>query len=170
MYKSRICDTKPAISRKQSSLEPKLLQSVYRNSCMACWLVTNLVTYGELWPTFPGSNIFPQRIAHTLCARAQRNLTMLGGRNLFPKFHELWSEGPVIPCGDMYQPFSDALVTWLFDNFPSFRLVSIHFVARGLDASLLYKCPASRGTARPSCYFTSVNDTEKIFTFWFTAK
>jgi len=44
MYRSGICDTKPAISLEQSSLEPKLLQSVHRNSCMAYQLVTNLVT------------------------------------------------------------------------------------------------------------------------------
>jgi len=31
MYKSGIRDTKPAISLKRSSLDPKLLQSVYRN-------------------------------------------------------------------------------------------------------------------------------------------
>jgi len=41
MYKSGICDTKPAISLKRSSLEPKLLPSVYRT----CYrLVTNLAT------------------------------------------------------------------------------------------------------------------------------
>jgi len=44
MYKSHICDTKPTISLKRSSLEPNLLQTVYRNSCMAYRLVTNLVT------------------------------------------------------------------------------------------------------------------------------
>jgi len=43
MYQSGICDTKPAMSRKRSSLEPKLLQSVYRNSCTAYQLVTNLM-------------------------------------------------------------------------------------------------------------------------------
>jgi len=32
MSKSGICDTKPAISLKRSSLEPKLLQSIYRNT------------------------------------------------------------------------------------------------------------------------------------------
>jgi len=42
MCKSGICDTKPAISLKRSSLEPKLLQSVYRNSCRAYRLVINL--------------------------------------------------------------------------------------------------------------------------------
>jgi len=35
MYKSDMCDTKPAISLKRSILEPDLLQSVYRNSCTA---------------------------------------------------------------------------------------------------------------------------------------
>jgi len=44
MCKSGICDTKPAISLKSSSVEPKLLQSVYRNSCTAYRLVTNLET------------------------------------------------------------------------------------------------------------------------------
>jgi len=44
MSKSSIFDTKPAISLKRSGLEPKLLQSVYRNSCTAYPLVTNRVT------------------------------------------------------------------------------------------------------------------------------
>jgi len=34
--------TKPAISLTRGSLEPKLLQSVFKNSCMAYRLVTNL--------------------------------------------------------------------------------------------------------------------------------
>jgi len=55
----------------------------------------------------------------------------------------------VIPCGDMHQSFTDTLVKWFFDNFPmfadSFSFLSIHCVARGLRASFLYKCPASRG-------------------------
>jgi len=50
----------------------------------------------------------------------------------------------VIPCSDMHQSFTDALVKRFFDNFPmfadSFRLASIHCVARGLGASFLYKC------------------------------
>jgi len=44
MYKSGICDTKPVMSPKRNSLEPNLLQSVYRNSHMAYRLVTNLMT------------------------------------------------------------------------------------------------------------------------------
>jgi len=46
MYKSGICDTKPCsdISETKQSLEPNLLQSVYRKSCTAYRLTTNLVT------------------------------------------------------------------------------------------------------------------------------
>jgi len=40
MYKSGIFDIKPAISLKRSGPEPKLLQSVYRNSCTDYWLMT----------------------------------------------------------------------------------------------------------------------------------
>jgi len=39
MCKSGIFDTKQAMSLKRSSLEPKLLQGVYRNSCTACDIV-----------------------------------------------------------------------------------------------------------------------------------
>ena len=53
----------------------------------------------------------------------------------------------MIPCGDMHQSFTDALVKWFFDNFAtfadSFRVVSIHNVAPGLGASFLYKYTAS---------------------------
>jgi len=57
----------------------------------------------------------------------------------------------VIQCGDMHQSFADrsTLVKSVFDNFPmfadSFNVLSIHCVARGLGASFLHKCPASRG-------------------------
>jgi len=55
MCKSGIFDTEPAISLKRSGLEPKLLQSIYRNSCTAYRLVTNLVTYPDLQPTWSRS-------------------------------------------------------------------------------------------------------------------
>jgi len=45
---------KPAISLNRSSLNLNLLQSVYRNSCTVYRLLTNLVIYDELWPTFRG--------------------------------------------------------------------------------------------------------------------
>jgi len=46
---------KPAISLKQSGLEPKLLQSVYRNSRTAYRLMTNLVACRDLLPTWSRS-------------------------------------------------------------------------------------------------------------------
>jgi len=53
----------------------------------------------------------------------------------------------MIQCDTMHQSFTDRLVKWFFDKFPmfadSFSVLSIHCVARGLDASFLYKCPAS---------------------------
>ena len=52
-----------------------------------------------------------------------------------------------MPCGDMHQSFTDALIKWFFDNFPlftdSFSVLSTHVVVRGLGASFPYK-PASR--------------------------
>jgi len=32
---------------------------------------------------------------------------------LIPEFGELWSRGSAIPCGDIHQPFTDALVASL---------------------------------------------------------
>jgi len=125
MYKSGICDTKPPISLKRSSLEPKLLQSVYRNSCTAYRLVTNLVTQGELWPTFPGSKIFPQRISRTFCRSVTKfgHVRGLANGNLFPEFRWILVRGPVIPCGDMHQSFTGALVKWLLTTSPRLPIV-----------------------------------------------
>jgi len=66
------------ISETKHSIEPKILHSVYRNLCKAYRLVTNLVTKCELWPTFSGSKIFPQRIYLTHFVGARRNLAALG--------------------------------------------------------------------------------------------
>jgi len=155
MCKSGICDSKPAIFLKRSSLEPQLLHSVYRISCSAYRLTTNLLTYHELSPAFPVSNIFPQRISRTHFVAAQRNLVTLVvwlwpiETYLFPEFRKLWSGDPVIPFGDMHQSFTDTLVKWFFDNFPmfadSFSVLSIRCVARELGASFLCKCYSSRG-------------------------
>jgi len=83
---------------------------------------------------------------------ARRNTATLGVwpiENLFPEFRELWPGSPVMPYGDMHQSFTGTHVRWFVDNFPmfvpSFSILSVHCVARGLRASFLYKCPASRG-------------------------
>jgi len=79
MHNSGICDTKLAICLKRSSLEPNLLQSVYKNWCAAYRLVTNLVTYRELWPNFLGSKIFSQQIFCILfCRSATKFDTIIG--------------------------------------------------------------------------------------------
>ena len=72
MYESGICDTQPTLSLKRSNLEPKLLQSVYRNSCTAYRLATNLVTWREPWRIFPGANIFTTDILHTFLLERDR--------------------------------------------------------------------------------------------------
>jgi len=123
MHTSSICDTKPAISLKRSSLEPNLVKGVYRNSCTAYRLVTNLATGRQ--------HCSPTDISHNFCRSATKygSVRGLASRKLFPEFRELWSQGPVTPCGDTRQFFTDALVKWFFDNFPmsadSFSVLSI---------------------------------------------
>jgi len=148
MYKNGTWDTKPAIglSLKRSSLEPNLLQSVYRNSCTAYRLVTNLATSVNFNLLFRGAKFSTTDISHSFCRTATKfgSVRGLANRSLFPEFRDLWSAGPVIPCGDMHQSFTDALVRWFCDNFlmiaDRFSVLSIRYVA-----SFLYKCPASRG-------------------------
>jgi len=79
MCKSGTCDTKPAISLKRSSLEPNLLQSVYRNSCTAYRLVTNLATSGvNFGLLFQAATFFHNGYLAHFFVRAQRNLATLG--------------------------------------------------------------------------------------------
>ena len=119
MCKGGICDTKPAIALKRSGLELKLLQSVYRNMCTAYRLVTiwwPRVNFGLL---FREANFSTTDISQTFCRSVTKfgRFRGLANRNLFPKFPEFWSSGPTIPCIDMHQSFTDALVKWFFDNF-----------------------------------------------------
>jgi len=64
-------------------------------------------------------------ISHTFCRSATKFgiVSGMANRNLFPEFRELYSEGPVIPCGDMRQSSTDALVKRFFDNFPCLPIV-----------------------------------------------
>jgi len=55
-----------------------------------------------------------KQISGTLfvCARQNSSLAI---QHVFPEFGELWSgEVPTIPCGDMHQSFTDALVVFGF--------------------------------------------------------
>jgi len=59
MYKSSICD------KKNSDIsETKQSRTKVTTECLQV-LVRNLMTLGELWPTFPGSKIFPQVISRS---------------------------------------------------------------------------------------------------------
>ena len=136
------------ISLNRSSLQPKLLQCLEK-------LVYGLSIddkSGDLGWTlayFSGSTIFLQRISRILFLGAWENLGMLGSgnQNLFPKFRELWSRGPVILCGNMHQSLTDKLVKWFFDNLfaESFSVLPVDCIAWRLAANFLYKCPTSRG-------------------------
>jgi len=101
---------------------------------------------------FAGSKIFPQRIAPPFLSEREEILQCWGSCQMpieTSEFRELWCRGPVIPCGDMHQPFTDTLLKWFFDNFPifadNFSVLSIHWVARRLGASF-------SATARPCCW------------------
>jgi len=116
-----------------------------------------------------GANFSTTDISHTFCQIATKfgNVGDLVNRNFLPEFHELWSAGPVIPCGDMHQFFIDTLVKWFFDKFPiiadSFIVLS-HCVVPGLGASFPYRCPTLHRTAfpaaaRPSCLYLHRHET-----------
>ena len=103
-------------------------------------------------PLFREQNLSTTDILYTFYRRETKfgSVRDLANRHLFPEFHELWSGGPVILCGDMHQSFTGSLVKcFFFDDFPmladSFSAISIHCNARILFASFLYKCRASHG-------------------------
>jgi len=174
MYKSGICGTKAAISLK-CSLEPKLLQCLYMNSCTAYIYISigdkSTMNFGHSINNimfmlcfglyFSESKIFPQRNC-TLFVAARRNLAVFRGlpnRKLYSEFRELWSGGPLVPCSDMHQSFIDCKAD--FRQLPhvcrQLSVLPIHCLASGLGANFLYKWPASPGviwllaTAQTSC-------------------
>ena len=71
-------------------------------------------------------------------------------RNLFPEFREVWSVGPVIPCGYMHQSFTDTLKSGFSTTSPCFPVLMFFlFTALPVDQvrafCTTYKCPTSRG-------------------------
>jgi len=154
LYKSGVCDTKPAISLKRSSLEPKLLHSVYRNSCTAYRLLTdlNLVIYGvNFYLLFLGAKFFHKRYLADFCPSATRfgRVTAFGAWPIKTYSLNFVNFDPVVPWYHAATCISPSIIKWFFDNFPmfadSFSVLSIHCVVRGLGASFLYKFSASRG-------------------------
>ena len=59
--------------------------------------------FGEVWFTFLGAQSF-DRVTKFGMVRG------LANQHLFPEFRELWSGVPAIPCVDLHQSFTDALV------------------------------------------------------------
>jgi len=94
---------------------------------------------------------FTMDISYTFCQSVTKFGDIawgLANQNLVPEFREVSSGGPVIPCGDMHQSFTGTLESSFSTTshvYGVFSVLSIHSVARGLGASFLYKCPASRG-------------------------
>jgi len=102
---------------------------------------------------FFGKQIFfTTDISHTFCRSTTKFVRVRGlaKRNLFSKFHELFSRDPV---HDTMQRHASVLYWYtckvVFRQLPmfvdSFSVLSIHCVARGLGTSFLYKCLTSRG-------------------------
>ena len=86
-------------------------------------------------PTFPRGeqNYLTADISHTFCRSATKFGSVMGlaNRNLFPEFREIWSWGPVIPCGDMHQSFTDAIVNR--------RMVSGEYTSRRLSFTVFVR-------------------------------
>jgi len=150
----------PAISLKPSGLESQSF--VYRVSIETrvrhISIGDKSVDLGWTLAYFFGDEIFSTTdISHTFLSerdeiwQCYKLLWGLANQNLFPEFREVWSWGSVW-CINMRRHAS--VLHWytckvVFDNFhmfaDSFSVLFIHCVVRGLGASFLYKCPASRG-------------------------
>jgi len=78
--------------------------------------MTGLSDFGELRSSFPlpvGNQEFLKvEVSYSVCRSATNfgSIRDLVIRHLFSKFDKLWSGGPAIPCDDMHQSFTDALV------------------------------------------------------------
>jgi len=120
---------------------------------------------------FRGEKLSTTDILHTFLAEHNDiwSITIFGrirgltNRYIFPEFRELWSGGPVIPCGDMHQSFTDTLVRGFSTTSICLPIALVLF----LYSLRTVRCPRIRckpsvqvsriarwfpATARPSCY------------------
>jgi len=67
----------------------------------------------------------------------------LANQKLISEFGELWSEGPVIPCGDMHQSFTDALVMVALWNRTNHYIFILWFLL--LLSSFVFSSPNLSG-------------------------
>jgi len=125
-------------------------------------------------------NFSTANISKTFCRSATKfgKVGGLANRNLFPGFRKLRSGVPwyhATTCINVSLVY--LWIVFFLENFPifadSFSVLSIHCIARGLAASFLYKCPASRRAVVPcgstaflyltlSSYYCSVTDLSRM--------
>jgi len=137
-YQQYLCETK----QSRAKLTPVSIETFVRP--IDWWQIWwPRVNFGLL---FHGANFFHKGyLAHFLLER-DKIWQGAGQSKLIPLFRELCSGSPaspvgLIPCIDMHQSFTHALVKWFFDNFPmfadSFSVLSIHYVAREYLGAIL---------------------------------
>jgi len=88
----------------------------------------------NLWPFFREQNFSTTDISHTFCRSTMKfgSVRGLSSRYLLPEFHELWSGGPMIPCDNMHQSFTDTLVKWFLTTSPCLSIVLVFFLFTAL--------------------------------------
>ena len=157
MHKSGIWDTKPAIFLKRRSLM-SIVSVETRVWPIGLWQIWwPRVNFGLL---FRGANFSTMDIS-TLFVGAQGNLAALGVWSIETHSPNFVNFGPGSRdtmrrhASVLHRCTCKVVFRQLSMFVDSFSVISIHCVARGLGASFLYKCFASRGnfpaTARPSC-------------------
>jgi len=86
-----------------------LFSYIVWQSAMTFCTMRGISCFGELWPSFTEDKFSTADIYRILLVAAQRNLGALEIVDL-QSTPTSRSGGPAIPCGDMYQSFTDALV------------------------------------------------------------
>ena len=76
---------------------------------MGAWCIADLKGFWRTLVHFPGATL---DISHTAFWRVAKfgSVRGLANQHLFSEFRELWSRCSAVPCGDMHQSLTDALV------------------------------------------------------------
>jgi len=85
---------------------------------------------------FSGKHKFSRADISHIFVGAQRNLAALrvsAVETYFLNVVNIVVRGPVTPCGDMRQSFTDPLVKWFFDNFTTFPIVLDLFLVSAFE-------------------------------------
>ena len=83
---------------------------------------------------FPGAKFFHNGYLAHFCRSTMKfgSVRGLSSRYLLPEFNELWSGGPMIPCGNMHPSFTDTLVKWFLTTSPCLSIVLVLFLFTAL--------------------------------------